>query len=80
MADTIKWACKVHPETKKATLTVARSDLGGATQSIRIKGVCYSPAPLLVPVGTAVRRLPSSSRAGFLGIPWSGFRWIVATN
>ena len=27
MADTTKWECKVDPASKKATLTVARSDL-----------------------------------------------------
>jgi hypothetical protein len=47
MADTTKWTWKVDPASKKATLSVARSDLqGGAPQPIILKGVCYSPAPL----------------------------------
>src|SRR5262245_45458324 len=44
MADTTKWACSVDPASKQASLSVATS--GGPPQSIRIKGVCYSPAPL----------------------------------
>ena len=47
MADTTKWECKVDPASKKATLTVARSDLqNGTPYPIALKGVCYSPAPL----------------------------------
>ena len=47
MADTTKWVCKVDPASKKATLTVARTDLqNGTPYTIALKGVCYSPAPL----------------------------------
>ncbi|MGE3781195.1 MAG: hypothetical protein AB7H71_00465 [Alphaproteobacteria bacterium] len=47
MADSTKWACRVDPNTKRATLTVARSDInGGQPFPFVLKGVCYSPAPL----------------------------------
>ena len=46
MADTTQWAWEVDATTKKATLTVARSDIGGSPQPISLGGVCYSPAPL----------------------------------
>ena len=44
MADTTKWAWSVDPASKQAILSVATS--GGPPQSIRMKGVCYSPSPL----------------------------------
>ena len=46
MADTTQWAWDVDATTKKATLTVARSDIGGGPQPISLGGICYSPAPL----------------------------------
>src|SRR5690348_3366008 len=46
MGDTTQWAWEVDATTKKAALTVARSDIGGSPQSISLRGICYSPAPL----------------------------------
>ncbi len=46
MADSTKWACEANPTSRKASLTIARSDLGGTREPIALGGVCYSPAPL----------------------------------
>lgn len=47
MADTTTWAWYMDLGPYVAHITVARSDLdGGKPHPIKLKGVCYSPAPL----------------------------------
>lgn len=44
MADKTKWTCAVDSISKTATLQVSRND--GAPSAMRIRGLCYSPAPI----------------------------------